>query len=147
MLWFYLIEVIVLKPQPRKLLANLYTCVRERRLSRAFMHTPLVELDNYLVGKPWEFFQQGVREPYDDDGPFWGARSTLCELRAEHAERVQPPPMIIVTGLYDFFAEQGEKRTHHAHKPPHLPHLPHLPLPPHATREVAPPAVPPIQRS
>ena len=105
-LWFYLIEVICLPSLP-KFVANVYACWRDRRLSKAFMHAPLAELDEWLVGKPWDFFQAGVREPYDDDSPFWAQRSTLCELRKEHPECVTPPPVWIVTGLHDFFAEQA----------------------------------------
>ena len=66
-LWFYLIEVVVLFSQPSKLAANFYRCWRDGRLHKAQMHTPLGNLDEWLVGKPWPFFQSGVREPASDD--------------------------------------------------------------------------------
>ncbi len=105
-LWFYLIEVITHK-HPLALCRALYRDWRHRRLSRAAMHEPLGELDQLLFGREWDFFQRGVQEPYSDDGPFWSARSTLCELRADHPERVVPPPMHMVTGWHDFFARQS----------------------------------------
>ena len=99
--------MITLTSRPLTLLANLLHCLCTRRLGRAAMHAPLGELDEWLVGKPWDFFQRGVREPHSDDGPFWAARSTLCELRHGHPECVTPPPITVVTGLHDFFAEQA----------------------------------------
>ena len=105
-LWFYLIEMIALTG-PIGFLRACYRDISSRRLSRAFMHAPLATLDNLLVGKEWEFFQGGVREPHDDDGPFWRERSTLCELRPSHPDCVTPPPVHIVTGLHDFFVGQA----------------------------------------
>ena len=77
------------------------------------MHEPLGELDRLLFGKPWDFFQRGVREPYSDDGPFWGARSTLCELREGQPGCVTPPPLHMITGWHDFFAKQVRSRPPH----------------------------------
>ena len=105
-LWFYLIEVVVLFSQPSKLAANFYRCWRDGRLHKAQMHTPLGNLDEWLVGKPWPFFQSGVREPASDDSPFWTTRSSLCEMRPGRPGCVVPPPLHIVTGLHDFFAPQ-----------------------------------------
>ena len=104
-LWFYLIELIALKG-PFAFVRAVYRDLNTKRLSRAFMHAPLETLDRLLVGKEWEFFQGGVREPHNDDAPFWRERSTLCELRPERAGCVAPPPIHIVTGLHDFFAPQ-----------------------------------------
>ena len=109
-LWFYLIEVVVLFRQPLRLIANVAHCIAASRLSRSCMHAPLGELDTWLVGKRWEFLQRAVREPYDDDSPFWSERSTLCELRPGAASVASPPPITIVTGLHDFFAEQCAQR-------------------------------------
>ena len=105
-LWFYLIEMISLAGP----LAFLRAAVRDwrlGRLSRTCMHAPLGTLDQLLVGKRWEFWQAGVREPHSDDGPFWADRSTLCELRQDHEKCVAPPPLHIVTGLHDFFVSQA----------------------------------------
>ena len=105
-LWFYLIEVVVLFGSPHRLAANLYRTWRDDRLRKAQMHAPLGNLDEWLVGKPWPFFQSGVREPGSDDSPFWASRSSLCEMRRGAAECVVPPPLHLVTGLHDFFARQ-----------------------------------------
>jgi len=105
-LWFYLIEVITHR-NPLRLGLALYRDWRDHRLSKAAMHEPLGELDTLLFGRTWDFFQGGVREPFSDDGPFWSARSTLCELRAEHPGCVVPPPTHMVTGWHDFFARQS----------------------------------------
>ena len=109
-LWFYLIEVVVLFRRPLRLIANVAHCIAASRLRRSCMHAPLGELDTWLVGKRWEFLQRAVREPYDDDSPFWSERSTLCELRPGAASVASPPPITIVTGLHDFFAEQCAQR-------------------------------------
>ena len=105
-LWFYLIEIITHK-SPVTLCRALYRDWRQGRLLRASMQEPLGELDLLLFGKRWDFFQRGVQEPHSDDGPFWSARSTLCELRPDHPDFVIPPPLHMVTGWYDFFARQS----------------------------------------
>ena len=99
--WFLLIDLVALAPTPLRLCVALLKALRDRPLTKAQGHTPLLELDEVLLGRRWPFYRDAISAP-DADGPFWSERSTLCELRAGRPGAVVPPPLHLVSGWHDF---------------------------------------------
>ena len=104
--WFLLIDLVALAPTPLRLCVALLKALRDRPLTKAQGHTPLLELDEVLLGRRWPFYRDAISAP-DADGPFWSERSTLCELRAGRPGAVVPPPLHLVSGWHDFFLPQA----------------------------------------
>ena len=104
--WFLLIDLVALAPTPLRLCVALLKALRDRPLTKAQGHTPLLELDEVLLGRQWPFYRDAISAP-DADGPFWSERSTLCELRAGRPGAVVPPPLQPLSRWPDFFLPQA----------------------------------------
>lgn len=113
MLWFFLVYRALLVRGPVGFLRVLWTA--RSAISAAESHTPLAELDEVLLGRRVDFFQDGLAEP-TEEGPFWCHRDVLCDLQGGVAASVAAdlPPIQIITGWADFFLDQAISDFEHA---------------------------------
>jgi len=72
-----------------------------KTIQRSFEHLPLSDIDQFLMGKQKDFFQEGIRSQ-EPGSTYWDSRDELFDF-----ENCDMPPCSLLIGWYDIFLEGG----------------------------------------
>lgn len=112
--WAYLQTFLQDGSSPIKLARALRK--RKKRVARGFAHLPITESDTTATGRPFDFFQQLLRNPAPTD-PLW--KSTDHSNTAHTVDT----PIHLIGGWYDFFLDPQLNDYARLVRGGHRPHL------------------------